>query len=614
MDAHHREVVYISPAYETAWGRSCQSLYANPQSFLDAVPPDDRADLLAGMARNQRGEDAGDIDFRVIRPDGEARRMLAHVVPIRNDRGEVYRIAGVVLDITERRRAQEALRASEERAHTLFEIVNLIVLGLDVRGYVDYVNPFLSHITGYAPEEMVGKDWCDFAPEEERSPLRGVFRGLLEQGLHAHYENPIVTKTGAKRLIAWTNTVLRNAAGQPTGTLSIGEDITERHQLEAQLRQAQKMEAMGRLAGGVAHDFNNVLTAIYAYVELIREELPEGSPAHKDLGEVRKAAERATALTRQLLAFSRQQLLESRILDLNELVAEFENMLRRVIGEDVDLRLTLGTDTGNVRADPGQLHQVIMNLVINARDAMPQGGTLILETGNADLTEQHAQAQGHQPVTPGRYVMLAVSDTGTGMTPEVQAHIFEPFFTTKERGKGTGLGLSTVYGIVRQSGGHIWVYTEPGRGTTFKVYLPRVDDPPEEVGLLVETSTVEGTETILLAEDDALLRPLTKTLLTKAGYTVLDAGNADEALAIVAQHAGPLHLLLADVVLPRTSGRELARRLSESHPETKTLYVSGYTDDAIVRYGMLERGLNFLQKPFTPVALARKVRQVLDAP
>jgi len=419
-------------------------------------------------------------------------------------------------------------------------------------------------------------------------------------------ERPLLRKDGT------VFTVEINARLLPDGRiLGTVRDVTERRQLELQLRQAQKMEAIGRLAGGVAHDFNNVLTAVFGYVDLLREELPQDSDAQKDLSEVRKAAERAASLTRQLLAFSRQQVLEPVVLELNELVTDFEKMLRRVIGEDVELRLALGAEVGNVRADPGQLHQVIMNLVVNARDAMPTGGKLTLETANAELTSVYAEL--HKPVVPGPYVMLAVSDTGTGMTPEIQARIFEPFFTTKEKGKGTGLGLSTVYGIVKQSEGYVWVYSEPSKGTTFKVYLPRVDAAADELSKPKATGTLAGTETILLAEDDAILRPLAKQLLEKLGYRVLEGGDAAEALAAAQRHTGPIHLLIADVILPGPSGRELARRLAVARPDTKVVYVSGYTDDAIVHHGMLEPGLNFLQKPFTPATLARKVRDVLDA-
>jgi CheY-like chemotaxis protein len=333
----------------------------------------------------------------------------------------------------------------------------------------------------------------------------------------------------------------------------------------------------------------------------------------QDIGEIRKAAMRAAALTRQLLAFSRKQVLEPVVLNLNDLVDDIERMLQRLIGEDVELRLSLAPDIGNVRADPGQLQQVLMNLIVNARDAMPDGGTLLIETENTELNEAYAQE--HVPVVPGSYVRLAVTDTGTGMTADTLSHLFEPFFTTKEQGKGTGLGLSTVYGIIKQSGGYVWVYSELGRGTTFRIYLPRVDAAVGTVAANHEgRADITGTETILLAEDDEILRPLTRGLLEKLGYVVLAGANAEEALALARAHQGEIHLLLSDVVMPGASGRELARRLAETRPDTRVLYISGYTDDAIVQHGMLEPGLAFLQKPFTPSALARKVREVLKAP
>jgi len=467
------------------------------------------------------------------------------------------------------------------------------------------VNPRACDLTGYSREELLRLSVADTYPPPQRNEARDRIAEVTA-GVTTVRERPLLRKDGT------VLTVEINARLLPDGRiLGTVRDVTERRQLEQQLRQAQKMEAIGRLAGGVAHDFNNVLTAVFGYVDLLREELPQDSDAQKDLSEVRKAAERAASLTRQLLAFSRQQVLEPVVLELNELVTDFEKMLRRVIGEDVELRLALGADVGNVRADPGQLHQVIMNLVVNARDAMPTGGKLILETANAELTATYAEL--HKPVVPGPYVMLAVSDTGTGMTPEIQARIFEPFFTTKEKGKGTGLGLSTVYGIVKQSEGYVWVYSEPSKGTTFKVYLPRVDAAADELSKPKATGTLAGTETILLAEDDAILRPLAKQLLEKLGYRVLEGGDAAEALAAAQRHTGPIHLLIADVILPGPSGRELARRLAVARPDTKVVYVSGYTDDAIVHHGMLEPGLNFLQKPFTPATLARKVRDVLDA-
>ena len=604
QDAHHRTTIYINKAYEEIWGRSCESLYRNPQSFVDPIPEEDRPALFASIERNRQGEYAGDVEFRVIRPDGTVRWMLAHAVPVRDAQGVVYRIAGVCTDVTARKQAESELKASEDYYRTILENIGDAVFVADPAGRFLDVNPRACDMTGYSREELLGLTVADTYPPNAREQARDRVAEVAG-GVPNVRERPLLRKDGVML------TVETNARLLPDGRmLGTVRDVTERRLLELQLRQAQKMEAIGRLAGGVAHDFNNVLTAVFGYVDLLREELPQESEAQKDLIEVRKAAERAASLTRQLLAFSRQQVLEPVVLALNELAEDFEKMLRRVIGEDVEFRLALGADVGNVRADSGQLHQVIMNLAVNARDAMPTGGKLIIETANAELTSDYAGL--HKPVVPGPYVMLAVSDTGTGMTPEIQARIFEPFFTTKEKGKGTGLGLSTVYGIVKQSEGYIWVYSEPGKGTTFKIYLPRVDAPAEGHTKPRPAETLAGTETILVAEDDEILRPLAKELLEKLGYRVLEGANCDDALAAARQHTGPIHLLIADVVLPGPSGRELARRLAASRPDTKVLYVSGYTDDAIVHHGMLEPGLQFLQKPFTPSGLARKVREVLD--
>jgi PAS domain S-box-containing protein len=522
-------------------------------------------------------------------------------------------MAGVALDITERKNAEEALRTSERRLRTLFETVNLIVLALDANGRVEYVNPFFLELTGYTREEAFGSDWFErFLPEAQREAMTGVFHELVEGDRHPHYENVIVTKAGEERLISWHNTVLHDAQNRPIGTLSVGEDITQRASLETQLRQAQKMEAIGRLAGGIAHDFNNLLTAILGNADLVLDQTDPTDPKHADLGEIKAAGQRAAALTRQLLAFSRQQVLEPRVLDLNDVIANLDKMLRRIIGEDVKLRTRPGANLGSVRADPGQLEQVILNLAINSRDAMPKGGTLTIETANAELDE--AYAEGHVPVQPGRYVMLAVSDTGTGMDAATRARIFEPFFTTKPKGKGTGLGLATVYGIVKQSGGYVWVYTEPSHGAAFKIYLPRVDEPAEPVAAAAPTvESLHGTETVLVAEDEEVVRTLTRKMLEARGYRVLAAASGAEALQIAREHRDPISLLITDVVMPEMSGRELAERLAQIRPEMNVIYVSGYTGETIVEHGVLAPGVNFLQKPFTPDTLARKVRQILDA-
>ena len=513
----------------------------------------------------------------------------------------------------ERKRAEDALHASERRALTLFDAVDLIVLGLDSGGVVDYVNPFFLQLTGYTREDVLGQPWIErFVPKAHQAGMSGLFLELYDRDLHAHYQNPIVTKAGEERLVAWNNTVVRDREGRPSGTLSVGEDITEHRRLEEQYRQAQRMEAVGSLAGGVAHDFNNILTAILGYAELLLMELPPDSEHLADAAEIRTAAQRAAGLTRQLLAFSRQQVLQPTVLCVNDVLANVENMLCRLLGENVALRTALAPDAGNVRADAGQLEQVIVNLAVNARDAMSAGGKLTIETANAELSEDYAEA--NQPVVAGQYVMLAVTDTGVGISPENRLRIFEPFFTTKEQGKGTGLGLSTVYGIVKQSGGYIWVYSEPGKGATFKVYLPRVDAPVEpQTPPRPIQGTPAGTETILLAEDDEQLRKLVRGLLDRIGYQVLSAASAEEALAQAREHGSQIHLLLTDVVMPGEGGHQLARRLAEARPATRTLFMSGYTDAAIVDHGILERGHHYLQKPFTPAVLARRVRDVLDA-
>jgi two-component system, cell cycle sensor histidine kinase and response regulator CckA len=520
-------------------------------------------------------------------------------------------LARVLRYAIERKRAEQELVAREERFRALVEHSADAIALLDRAGALTYASHSTERVLGYRAEEMLGRQALDLIHPDDVPAVAGRLRELQGRPgavvvMEARYRH----KDGSWR---HGECSVANRLSDPTVRALVlnYREITERRRLEEQLRQAQKMEAVGRLAGGVAHDFNNVLTAIFGYADLLNEDLPEGHRARQDLEEIRKAALRASALTRQLLAFSRQQVLQPMVLSLNDLVEEIQNMLVRLIGEDVELRLNLSPDAGNVRADAGQVQQVLMNLVVNARDAMPTGGKLLLETVNADLAEQYAEL--HQPVIPGRYVMLAVSDTGTGMDAETKARIFEPFFTTKEKGRGTGLGLSTVYGIVKQSGGYVWVYSERGRGTTFKLYFPRVDAPADPPAPAREAATLTGTETILLAEDDEMLRPLSKGLLEKLGYTVLEAENTERALHIAGAHSGPIHLLVADVVMPGPSGPELARRLARTRPDTRVLYVSGYTDDAIVHHGMLEPGLNFLQKPFTPAALARKVRDVLDA-
>ena len=402
--------------------------------------------------------------------------------------------------------------------------------------------------------------------------------------------------------------------GEVEGTMGMALDISERRQLERQFLQAQKMEAVGQLAGGVAHDFNNLLAIVIGYTDLLLDELEPNSPLVRHVKEIRKAGDRAVTLTRQLMAFSRKQVMEPKVLDVNQIVADTDRMLRRIIGEDIDLVVVSEPNLWNVRTDPGQMEQVIMNLAVNARDAMPGGGKLTIETANVELGE--ASAAQHVSMKSGPYVMLAVSDNGVGLTPETQARVFEPFFTTKEKGKGTGLGLATVYGIIKQSGGYIWVYSEVGKGTTFKIYLPRVAEPLEAKerpsGVWNAIVPPKGTETVLLVEDEESVRKLARKCLEEQGYAVLEAANGSQALEICDRYDKTIHLLVTDVIMPGLDGLQLARRVTTLRPEIRVLYVSGYTENTIVHRGVLDPGIAFLQKPFRPLDLAVKVREALD--
>jgi signal transduction histidine kinase len=447
-------------------------------------------------------------------------------------------------------------------------------------------------------------------------PLDDVFQLVDKQSAEQHVKAPsdliLRSQDGTFRQIELSAAPIRDDANQTTGSVLVFRDVTEGRLLQEQFRQAQKMEGIGRLAGGVAHDFNNMLTVILGYCEFAFKKAAGNQSLRDDLDQVKQAGERATVLVSQLLAFSRKQVLQPRVLDLNQVVTSSERMLQRLIGEDVNLVSNTRSGLGHVLADPGQIEQIILNLVVNARDAMAHGGRLTIETANVELDENYTRT--HAEVVPGRYVLLAVSDTGHGMDADTQARIFEPFFTTKELGKGTGLGLSTVFGIVKQSGGHIWVYSEPEQGTTFKIYLPRVDEDVSVAGGEIEAgSSLKGSETILLVEDDEMVREFARAALQSYGYAVLPAGGAADALEFSKQHTGLINLLVTDLVMPGITGTKLSEHLTALRAEMKVLYVSGYTDNAIVHHGILDPATAFLQKPFTPDALARKVREVLES-
>ncbi len=530
-------------------------------------------------------------------------------------KGRIARLGPAVQGALERHRAAERmkqqLREREEYFKSLIEQAMDIIAVLDGEGAIRYASPSASMILGYTPEELVGRHMLDLVHADDVTATRTVFAEGVATGEGGRLlELRFRHKDGTYRIL---EAIGRYLLDDPVvrGVVINARDVTERRSLERQLLQAQKMEAVGRLAGGIAHDFNNVLTAIFGYVGLLLYGLPTLSPLRPDLEEIRKAADRAAGLTRQLLAFSRKQVLEMRVLDVNELVTDMDKLLRRLLGEDIDVVTKLDASLGAVRADAGQLEQVIVNLAVNSRDAMPAGGGLTIATQNVELDELYAQE--HIPVRPGSYVMLALTDTGTGMSAETMSHMFEPFFTTKEAGKGTGLGLATVYGIVKQSGGYIWCYSELGQGTTFKIYLPRVDAPVERVPVRAAARPARGSETILVLEDESALRALIRRMLEKQGYTVLEASNAETASLLARDHAGRIDLLLADVVLPGASGRAVADELLVQRADLKLLFMSGYTEDAIARRGVLAPNTPFINKPFSGDALAAKVRKVLDS-
>ena len=543
---------------------------------------------------------------------GVTRLYLATKGPFRDPNGQVIGLLGICRDITDRKRAEEEIRQSQQKLRIHFEHTPLAVAEWDLEFRVTAWNPSAERIFGYTRDEAMGQHASFIVPPQFRQHVDRVWQELLKQSGGERSANDNITKNGRHISCEWYNTPLVDDSGRVLGVASLAQDVTERVALEERLRQSQKMEAIGRLAGGVAHDFNNLLTVILGYTQIMADGVPPGSRLAESTGQIKSAAERAAGITRQLLAFSRKQVLSPRVINLNDTMMNLDSLLRRLIGEDIEVLTVPESDLGSVKADPGQIEQVLMNLALNARDAMPNGGKLTLETANAQLDASYASE--HQPISPGRYVMLAVSDTGEGMSPEVQARIFEPFFTTKEVGKGTGLGLSTVYGIVKQSGGYIWVYSEPDRGTTFKIYFPSVDQDAESLGTEKRpNNALRGTETLLLVEDDSQLRQLSSSVLAHCGYRVLVASGPEEGLATAKANHKDIRLLITDVVMPGMNGRQLAEQIQRDSPKIKVLYISGYTNNAIVHYGVLDKGLWFLPKPFTLSALVSKVREVLDA-
>jgi two-component system, cell cycle sensor histidine kinase and response regulator CckA len=579
------------------------------KSTFDFMDEEGRAAAEASLKQRREGVSER-REQKYLRADGTELWVLMEASSLSDDAGKYSGALAMVTDITERRRAEAALRASEERYRLLFTSSPLPIWLVDsstLRFLA--VNRVALQVFGYERDELLNMTAGELLAGDESSPVHQAFPNTPDQ-LSSYATLRLRKRDGALVEVALTSQAFALDGRQVR--LCIAEDMTQRNRLEAQLAQARKMEAIGILAGGVAHDFNNLLSIIVTYTSFALDALKPGDVLRADIQQVAKAGERAVGLTRQLLAFSRQQILQPRTIDLNATIVGIEPMLRRLLPESIEISLVTEAALGNVSADPGQLEQVIMNLVVNARDAMPGGGELTIETANvaklAPLSEQAGQK-------PGAYVKLVISDTGSGIDAAAREHIFEPFFTTKEVGKGTGLGLSTVLGIVEQSGGYLEVRSELGKGTSFDIFLPRVDNSVASQALPEpNTLSLGGSETVLVVEDDDQVRALTRTILRRNGYEVLVASNAGEAFLIAEEHPRRIHLLLTDVVMPRMNGRQLAERLAVTRPDMKILFMTGYTDDPAVREAVLHQDVALLQKPITPLDLARRVRSVLDAP
>ncbi|MEO6197841.1 MAG: PAS domain S-box protein [Dehalococcoidia bacterium] len=616
--------MWWNEGFSALFGHQAYDVEAGVESWYGRLHLDDKDRVIASCyAAINGGATTWSEGYRFRRADGIYAEVLDRGYIVRNIRGQALRLIGAMTDLTAIRKAHAALQESEARVRTVLESSPDAIIGMDETGTITDWNPRAETMFGWSRDEALGRSLAEtIIPPDQREAHRSGLRRFTETSegpmLHRRVETTGWRQDGTEFPVELSIVPLKEGAVDRFYGFIV--DISERRaaevklrKTEEQLRQAQKMEAVGQLAGGVAHDFNNLLTVITGYTELLMSNLPAGAPTLADLQEIRTAAERASWLTRQLLAFSRRQILAPKVLDLNVLIGNFEKMLCRLVGEDIVLKTELAPTLARIKADPGLIEQIVMNLAVNARDAMPTGGRLAIETDTVLLDESYSKKSVEVP--PGRYVLLAVSDTGCGMDAETQKRIFEPFFTTKEVGKGTGLGLSTVYGIVKQSNGFIWVYSKPGLGTTFKIYLPTVDE--EVPAAKTESRPVQqriGVETILLVEDAAAIRALTKKVLELNGYTVLAAANLDEALKMAEARDWAIHLLLTDVVMPGGSGPDVADRLTERCPDLKILYMSGYTGTAMAHQGILASGSPLLQKPYSPDALLQKVREVIDEP
>ncbi len=568
---------------------------------------------LDEAVKKARGEEglSWRADYRIRTRTGQEKWVANSAVQIRDENGVVVGSFGILQDITERKEVEENLREYRERLDAVLESVPLPLFAKDREGRYIIVNPAFVDFFGIPEDDLIGRTTEDCFDNKESYIHHLNDLELMDEDNFRVYENRVKNSHGKEREVVFTKACFHDADGCVKGLVGTLFDITDRKSLEEQLVQSQKMEAVGQLAGGIAHDFNNLLTGILGYSELMLIKMHDNDPNYRPVSEIKRASESAASLIRQLLAFSRKQILEPEVINLNDLIINMDKMLRRIIGEDIELVTLVDLNTGNIKADPGQIEQIILNLSINARDAMPGCGKLTIETSDVILNESYTVS--HSEVKPGEYVLLTVSDTGHGMDKKTQDMIFEPFFTTKAKGKGTGLGLSTVYGIVKQSGGHIYVYSEIDSGSSFKIYFPRVADKISSIKFdNMEETDLNGNETILLVEDEDVVREMVSRVLKSYGYYVIEASYHVEAEEAFEKYQGMIDLLVTDVIMPQMSGKELAHNLLIINPDLKVLYMSGYTDGAIVHHGVLDKGLNFIQKPFMPEALAQKIRDVLD--
>ena len=596
-------LIYVSPSFESVWGFPPERALADYGACLECMDAQTRARVLA-LAGEHLAGGRSDIEYRITQPDGDERVLRDRGFPVRDASGRIYRIAGVTDDVTEQRRTETALHQASVRLESVLEASPVAIIALDRKMTVLLWNGAAEKLFGWSAAEVLGTPY----PVRTVGDARTNTARLCEVGFAGEFHEALEAQRSARDgtvidVEIWT-APLRGRDGSIDAVIGLVADIRDRRHLERQFLHAQKMEAVGRVAGGVAHDFNNILTVIGGRASLLLQSIPSRDPMREDLDEIESSVERASCLTRQLLAFSRKQVLETRVLDLRQLLHDAGRMVSRVIGEDIRLEVN-AADVWSVRADPGQIEQVLLNLVVNARDAMPAGGTLKITLSNAIVSTD-------ADVPAGEYVELIVSDSGMGIPAEHIAHIFEPFYTSKAAGEGTGLGLSTVYGIVSQSGGHIRVSSTVGTGTTFSVYLPRVDALPDVQSGSKKHDSLGGTETLLLVEDDDGVRTLMQRLLQRKGYDVLAAASGSEAMLIARGHTGRIALLVTDVVMPGMNGPAVAEYFRDAGHDMPVLFVSGYPADLVAQHGIQDGALNYLSKPFNTDGLAAKVREVLD--